>query len=559
MRVIYFCILFHVANSFIRFVPVHRYLLKSNSDDLYRIDNDLEKLGDEIKELRKQKLKLLKHERGLKMLNETEIENIPINFDSEEEEETVSGIRFIFQSHTQEKNTKKSENFEIIKNSPYNFSHVGGNKMIKDELMQCADMLTDYKKYSKYNVRTPKGLILEGPPGNGKTLLAKCFAGQINVSFIPVSGAQFQEKYVGVGSSRVRELFTLAMENRPSIIFIDEIDAIGRKRSSDDGGYNSERDSTLNELLVSLDGFKNTEGIFIMGATNRVDLLDPALTRPGRIDKSIYVGFPDHKTREYIIDIHIRGKPYGSTITIEQLIEMTQGLSGAQIENLLNEAMLFAIRNKEGENVKIEKGDLDFIYNRILVGSQSTENLFNEKTLYQIAIHEMGHAIVGILCSDYKKLIKVSLNTWSPNSPGYTLFETNENELLNSKNKLICHLAVLLGGRIAEEEFFDQSITTGASKDLEDVKKIAYSMIVDYGMGSKLFYPITSDKSKEIIDKEVNDLVEKAYNMAKLFITNAKLLIDECAKILVNEQVLTEEYIMKKIKTKYTHLMIKKV
>jgi cell division protease FtsH len=539
-------------------------------NDLFEMDNNIEKLANQLKEAKKQKLKMLSNTRGLVMLNESEIDKInskkqkrqriPEEDDRNDDDydippvEFPSGIIIIRQQQEEKKQEKKSENFEIIHSSKFNFTDIGGYDVIKEELMQCADMLVNFEKYKQYNVRTPKGLILEGPPGNGKTLLAKCFAGQINVSFIPVSGAQFQEKYVGVGSSRVRELFTLAQENKPCIIFVDEIDAIGRKRSGDDGGHNSERDSTLNELLVSLDGFKGTEGIFIMGATNRADLLDSALTRPGRIDKSIYIGLPDNKTRESIIEIHIKGKPYGPSITIEQLVDMTQGLSGAQIENLLNEAMLYAIRR---ESPKIEKMELDFIFNRILVGSQSTENMFTEKLLYQIAIHEMGHAIVGILSSDYNKLIKVSLNSWSPKSPGYTLFEIKENDLLNSKKKLICHLSVLLSGRIAEEEFFGESITTGASKDLEEVKKLAYSMIIDYGMGAKLFYPMSSDKSKETIDKEVNELVERAYSKAKLVIANAKPFIEECAKVLMTEQVLTEEYLMKKIKTRYPHLLIK--
>jgi cell division protease FtsH len=542
-------------------------------NDLFEMDNNIEKLANQLKEAKKQKLKMLSNTRGLVMLNESEIDKIntkkqkrqriPEEDDRNDDDydippvEFPSGIIIIRQQQEEKKQEKKSENFEIIHSSKFNFTDIGGYDVIKEELMQCADMLVNFEKYKQYNVRTPKGLILEGPPGNGKTLLAKCFAGQINVSFIPVSGAQFQEKYVGVGSSRVRELFTLAQENKPCIIFVDEIDAIGRKRSGDDGGHNSERDSTLNELLVSLDGFKGTEGIFIMGATNRADLLDSALTRPGRIDKSIYIGLPDNKTRESIIEIHIKGKPYGQSITIEQLVDMTQGLSGAQIENLLNEAMLFAIRRESSSSPKIEKMELDFIFNRILVGSQSTENMFTEKLLYQIAIHEMGHAIVGILSSDYNKLIKVSLNSWSPKSPGYTLFEIKENDLLNSKKKLICHLSVLLSGRIAEEEFFGESITTGASKDLEEVKKLAYSMIIDYGMGAKLFYPITSDKSKETIDKEVNELVERAYSKAKLVIANAKPFIEECAKVLMTEQVLTEEYLMKKIKTRYPHLLIK--
>jgi len=578
---------FHNRYCVKRVAPPLSVLMSKDNNELFRIDTNLEKLTDEIKQLRKQKLDILSNKKGLKMVNETEIEKLKVkkvkrerediddefdeDFDLEDEDEDLdeeeesffqnlsgSGIRLIFKQPQQQKPTetdnKKTENFEVIRGSKYNFTDIGGYDVIKSELMQCADMLTHHKKYAKFNVRTPKGLILEGPPGNGKTLIAKCFAGQINVSFIATSGSQFQEKYVGVGPSRVRELFALASENKPCIVFIDEMDAIGRKRSADEGGHNSERDSTLNELLVALDGFKSTYGVFLIGATNRVDLLDKALTRPGRIDKSIFIGLPDAATRKSILQIHIQGKPHGKSVNLDVLTEMTQGLSGAQIENLLNEAMLHSIRNSETKEAKIEKTGLDFIFNRILVGTQSTENLFTEKMLYQIAIHEMGHAIVGVLSPDYSSLVKVSLNTWSPKTPGYTLFETKDNEVVQSKKKLFNHLSVLLAGRIAEEEFFGESISTGASQDLEEVKKLAYSMIVHYGMGSKLFYPNESDNAKETIDREAADLVERAYMKAKLIIIHSKKLIDECAKVLVVDKILTAEFIHNKIRARHMYL-----
>jgi cell division protease FtsH len=524
--------------------------------DLYDVDNKIGKLTEEMKALRKEKYKIIGNQRGLKLNSQNNTETPDFDDDDDMDQFIPPGIRIIFKNQAMPprkrmESDESGSNFEIIRNNSMNFTYIGGYSLVKEELMQCADMLVNFEKYKKFNVRTPKGLILEGPPGNGKTLLARCYSGEINVSFIPVSGAQFQEKYVGVGASRVRELFSLASENKPCIIFIDEIDAIGRKRSTDDLNPNSERDSTLNELLVSLDGFKSTDGIFVIGATNRLDLLDSALTRPGRIDKSIYIGLPDAKTRESIINIHINGKPHDSTVSVENLIEMTQGLSGAQIENLLNEAMLLSLRsNKE----IITKTELEYILNRILVGWQSSQHTFTDKLLYQIAVHEMGHAIVGLLSKDYNKLLKVSLNLWSPKTPGYTLFETKDNDGLLTKQKLISHLMVLLGGRIAEEEFFNESISTGASKDLEDAKSLAQNMILTFGMGSKLIYPYSSDRSKEIVDTEITELIDIAYAKAKIIILNSRKLIEECATILTTEHVLTPEFIEKKINSKYIHL-----
>ena len=449
-----------------------------------------------------------------------------------------------------EEDNKKSENFEIIKNTSFSFKDVGGYNLIKDELMQCADMLVNYSKYAKYSVRTPKGIILEGPPGNGKTLIAKSFSGEINVSFIPVSGAQFQEKYVGVGSSRIRELFKLASENVPCIIFIDELDALGRHRSSEPNSH-AEHDSTLNELLVNLDGFKSTNGIFIIGATNRIDLLDNALIRPGRIDKKIYVGNPDRYTREFILKIHMKGKPLNSNILLDDLVEMTNGFSGAQIENLLNEGMLYVLRNNREV---INRDDLEIISNRILVGFQSIENKLSKEMLFQVAVHEMGHALIGLF-TKYKKLIKVTINLWSPKSLGFTLFEPNEsNSNIATKESLINELMVLLGGRVAEEIFFDKEISSGASHDLEQTKKIAENMIINLGMGYKVILSSSSDKYKEIIDKEIEDLVALAYQRTRLLLLSSDALLKECAELLVTDHELKPDIIIKKIRNRYFYL-----
>jgi cell division protease FtsH len=472
-----------------------------------------------------------------------------------------SGIRVFIKKPSNKKpnsesdpdSTTKSENFEVLKNTSFKFSDVGGYDLIKSELMQCADLLTNYDKYAKYNVRTPKGLILEGPPGNGKTLLAKSFSGEINVGFIPVSGAQFQEKYVGVGASRIRELFQLAKENIPCVIFIDEIDALGRQRSGEGESHNTERDSTLNELLVSLDGFKSTNGIFVMGATNRIDLLDTALTRPGRIDKKIFVGNPDRKTREAIINIHIKGKPYENSINVDHLLELTNGFSGAQIENFLNEAMLYALRNNR-EMMNLQ--DMEIIANRILVGWQSTENKLSQKMIYQIAVHEMGHALIGLF-TNYKKLVKVTINLWSPKSLGFTLFEPDESDsILMTKEKLINELMVLLGGRVAEEIFFDNTISSGASQDLDIARKLVENMVIKLGMGRKVILPYASEKYKEQIDAEIEDLINTAYQKTKMLLLNAKELIHECSNLLAIEHEITPDVIKKKIRNKYFHLKL---
>ena len=429
-----------------------------------------------------------------------------------------------------------SENFKVMRNPPYNFSQVGGYENVKAEMMQSVDMLKHYEKYQKYNVRVPKGLILEGPPGNGKTLLARAFSGEVNSSFIAVSGSQFQEKYVGVGASRIRELFELARDNTPCVIFIDEIDALGRSRSSKGEDSNTERDQTLNELLISLDGYQNSSGIFVVGATNRIDLLDSALTRPGRIDKKIYIGNPDAKTRESILNIHLHGKPRTNKVHLSTLIDITNGLSGAQIENLLNEAMLYALRNNRE---KVDLDDIELMLGRILVGYQPIENAFSEEMIHRISVHEMGHAIVGLMSPHHVKLVKVCLNLWSPTSPGYTIFEHPEiDSSIYTRERLTERLMVLLGGRIAEEVFFGNSITSGASHDISQAYALAEQMIVKYGMGRKTVYAHSSENSREFIDRDIERLLESAYQSAHNVITHSKSIIEQCAPILSKNKIL---------------------
>jgi cell division protease FtsH len=454
-----------------------------------------------------------------------------------------------------ERENKKSKNFEVIKNYNVLFKDVGGYENVKKELEQCVDILTNYKKYAQYNVRIPKGLILEGPPGTGKTLLAKALAGEAKCSFIPVSGSDFQEKYVGVGPTRVKELFGLASKNVPCIIFIDEIDAVGRKRSSDGDSSSSERDNTLNALLVELDGFKNTSGVFVVAATNRIDLLDNALIRPGRIDKKIYIGLPDSTTRNAIINIHLKGKPYCDSIGINELVEVTEGLSGAQIENLLNEAMLNALRMN---NTEFCYKDFDFVMNKMMAGWQPTEHEFTSDIIDHIAIHEMGHAIVGFLSKYHSKMSKVVINLSSPKSPGYTVFKSSTSNIY-TREALFEHLMILLSGRIAEEVFYNVSVTTGAINDFEEALKLAEKMVIYYGMGSNIIYPNTSEKYKEMIDNDVIDLINNAYVYAQMIIVKCKDLIFETSEMLKREKILKADNITELINSKYKDILDLKI
>jgi cell division protease FtsH len=438
-----------------------------------------------------------------------------------------------------------------VSNTNITFNDVGGYDSVKKELLQCVDLLINHTKYTKYNVRTPKGLIFEGPPGNGKTLLAKAFAGESGVSFITVSGSEFQEKYVGVGASRIRELFQFAKDNTPCIIFIDEIDALGRSRSSDGETSSSERDNTLNELLVALDGFKSMSGVFVIGATNRADLLDSALIRPGRIDKRIFIGLPDEKTRRAILQIHIQGKPFDSSIILDNLVDITKGYSAAQIENILNEAMLNALRYDKHE---MSMTDIDLVLQKMMAGWQPVDHDFTPELIHQIAVHELGHALVGLYSTHHSRMSKIVINLSSPNSPAYTIFETADSTIF-TRDALFEHLAILLAGRLAEELCFGLSITTGAINDFEEAFKLAEKMIIHYGMGKyKLIYPSLSDKYKEMIDNEVSELINDAIIYATSILNNKKELVLEGARLLMENKVVHEDALLKIIQSKYSHL-----
>ena len=514
-------------------------LFDNNGLDDYDEDEISDEFGREIEEMMKKQNKPTHGEIGIRIF-------YPVG-------QKPDILKKHLEETENELNNKKSKNFELIFNKDFNFTNIGGYNTIKTELLQCADILVNYTKYEKYNVRTPKGLILEGPPGNGKTILTKAFSGEIKIGFIPVSGSQFQEMYVGVGASRVRELFEFAKENKPCIVFIDEIDAIGRKRSTDSESSTSERDSTLNELLVALDGFKNTNGVFVIAATNRIDLLDSALIRPGRIDKKIYIGNPDRKTRKEILNIHLKGKPHNENLQIEKLVELTNGFSGAEIENLLNEAMLLALRDNRQQ---IDKHDVEMISNRILTGWQISENKLSQEMINQIAIHEIGHALISIF-TGYKKIIKVTINLWSPKSLGFTLFDESVDHIISTKENLIKEIMVLLGGRVAEELFYGEKISSGAVDDFHRVKNIIQKMVLDYGMSTNLFLPFNSDKYREKIDIEIEEIFNQAYKETKYLLTNSKQLVKDCANLLIIENEITEDQIRNKINGVYNYLIKK--
>ena len=438
-------------------------------------------------------------------------------------------------------NSPKKEDeytFEVIRNSPYSFQDFGGYLPIKEELMQMADLLINYKKYEGYNVRVPKGILFEGPPGNGKTLLAKCFSGEINASFIPVSGSEFTERYIGVGAERVRTLFRTASQHVPCIIFIDEFDAVGRKRGDGVESSNSERDQTLNQLLIQLDGFRELHGIFLICATNRADLLDDAIKRPGRIDKMIFMGNPDRSTRAEILSIHMQGKPISKEINMASLVERTSGFSGAEIENLLNEAMLHALRDNR---TFIAEKDVDEITNRVISGYQGKESQFSKEMMEKICIHELGHAMTSILSPMHPPLAKVTVNLHSPKSPAFTTFEHSDiDSTLFTREQLMSRLVVLLGGRVAEEIFFENEFTTGASHDFEEARKLAENMVARFGMGDN---PFSGQNQGEI-----QKLLTVSYKKARVLLSTKMKSIRICSKILMRNGVLYPHEIIDIIK-----------
>ena len=434
------------------------------------------------------------------------------------------------------------EQFDIQKDSSFNFSNIGGYDNVKQELIQMKELLADMDKYKEYNLRTPRGMLLEGPPGNGKTLLAKCFAGECDYSFISCSGSEFNEKYVGVGAARIRELFAKAKKNQPCILFIDELDAIGSKRSYSAEGSSNERFQTLNQLLVLMDGFESSKDkIFIIGATNRKDILDTALLRSGRFDKIVHVPNPDEKTRQEILKIHMVKKPIDDKIPMKKLVDITASLSGAEIENVLNEASLYGIRtNSTPVNVEL----LEQTRDRILLGYTLNDKQMSTAFLRRVSVHECGHLLIALSSKNHDKPTKITIQSTSPNSFGYTFFNIkDENKGLYLKKYLEEKIMTLLGGKIAEEIVYSKEVSTGVADDLRRCNDIATSMVTEFGMGELLILSKQSERQKDNIDRQVSKIVSQLTTQVEHFLSrNANLLL-YCADYLLEKKTLNEEEI----------------
>jgi cell division protease FtsH len=452
---------------------------------------------------------------------------------------TTLGNNAFFQ-HKNRKTSSLDGNFHLEEKRNTTFQSVGGYKTVKKELIQIIDMLKNKTKYEEYGVRLPKGILLEGPTGNGKTLLARAFAGEIEFPLIATSGAEFNEKYVGIGAARIRELFKFAQENQPCIIFIDEIDALARKRTSTEDGSSDERSQTLNQLLVALDGFNNENHVIIIGATNRIDILDPAVKRPGRMDKIIHIPNPDAHTRKEIIDIHRVRKPINATT--EDIVKLTVGLNGAQIENMLNEATLSGVRDSK---LPIDTKTLEDIRNRMILGNSIGVKNITEKTLKRVAIHEIGHLLMALNSSHFERPSKVTIDTSVFSSIGYTIFEKNDfDEGFFLREYCLDHLKILLGGRVAEETIYGNSVSSGAFSDLETAFNVARKMIMEYGMGTYIIFPHFSETYKKKIDQEIHSLIVNAYFETKKYLSAHKtLLIKLSDKLLIQKTLYSDDFV----------------
>ena len=443
------------------------------------------------------------------------------------------------------------------------FTDVAGLKEEKEEVEELIDFLKNPKKFQKLGARIPKGVLLVGPPGTGKTLLAKAVAGEANVPFYYISGSDFVELFVGVGASRVRDMFKEAKRNAPCLIFIDEIDAVGRQRGSGIGGGHDEREQTLNQLLTEMDGFGANEGIIVIAATNRPDVLDPALLRPGRFDRQVTVSLPDSRERKEILEVHARNKTFAEDVSLENISKRTPGFSGADLENLLNEAALLAVRRDKEE---ITMDEIDEAADRVLLGPAKTSRKITDKEKRLVAIHESGHAVIGLKLQDAQEVHKITIIPRGV-AGGYTMMLPKEEKIgIMTKEELISQITGLLGGRASEELFMGQ-ITTGASDDLKRATKIARSMVTEYGMSDLgpiqleeksegVFLGRDYTKSKDFsdqvaleIDNEVRKILDECYKNAKKLLSKHETLVLLIADELMERETITREQIKELVET----------
>lgn len=428
---------------------------------------------------------------------------------------------------------------------------VAGLKEEKEELQEIVEFLKDPGKFTKVGARIPKGVLLEGAPGTGKTLLAKAIAGEANVPFFSISGSDFVEMFVGVGASRVRDMFAEAKRHAPCIIFIDEIDAVARRRGTGMGGGHDEREQTLNQLLVEMDGFGINEGIIVMAATNRVDILDPAILRPGRFDRKITVAAPDVRGREEILNVHAKNKPLGDDVDLGQIAQTTAGFTGADLENLLNEAAINAAMDKRAF---VKQEDIKAAFIKVGIGAEKKSRIISDKEKKITAYHEAGHAILFHVLPDVGPVYTVSIIPTGLGAAGYTMPLPEKDEMFMTKGKMIEDIMVSLGGRIAEEIIFDD-ITTGASSDIKKATKVARRMVTRYGMSENIGVINYDDDDDEVfigrdlahaknhsevisgeIDKEVKAIIDDCYSKAKAIIMEHEDVLHKCAKLLLEKE-----------------------
>jgi len=436
------------------------------------------------------------------------------------------------------------------------FSDVAGLQEEKEELEEIVDFLRAPKKYTQLGARIPKGVLLVGPPGTGKTLLAKAIAGEAGVPFFSISGSDFVEMFVGVGASRVRDLFEEAKKNAPCIIFIDEIDAVARRRGTGMGGGHDEREQTLNQMLVEMDGFGVNEGIIVMAATNRVDILAPAIVRPGRFDRKVVVGRPDVRGREEILGVHAKNKPLGDDVDLKQIAQTTAGFTGADLENLLNEAAIIAAKENRAY---IKQDDIKKSFVKVGIGAEKKSRVISDKEKRITAFHESGHAILFHLLPDVGPVYSVSIIPTGSGAAGYTMPLPEKDEMFNTKGKMLQDIVVSLGGRVAEELVFDD-ITTGASQDIKQATQMAKAMVTKYGMSDNIGLICYDNDDDEVfigrdlahtrgysegvasaIDQEIKRIIDECYAKAKQMIMDHRDVLDACANLLLEKEKISQK------------------